>query len=61
MQAGALACLLDDEDLIQAMESVAHIQRASEEALEELRLTVGLLREPGAAEPAGARRAGAGT
>jgi len=43
---------LDDEDLIQAGESVAHIQRASEEALEELRLTVGLLREPGAAEPA---------
>ena len=52
VQAGALACLLDDEDLIQARESVAHIQRASEEALEELRLTVGLLREPGAAEPA---------
>ncbi len=52
VQAGALACLLDDEDLAQAGESVAHIQRASEEALEELRLTVGLLREPGAAEPA---------
>jgi signal transduction histidine kinase len=52
VQAGALACMLDDEDLIQAGESVAHIQRASEEALEELRLTVGLLREPGAAEPA---------
>ena len=52
VQAGALACLLDDEDLIQARESVAHIQRASEEALEELRLTVGLLREPGAAESA---------
>ena len=51
VQAGALACLLDDEDLIQARESVAHIQRASEEALEELRLTVGLLREPVAAEP----------
>jgi signal transduction histidine kinase len=51
VQAGALACLLDDEDLIQARESVTHIQRASEEALEELRLTVGLLREPGAAEP----------
>ena len=53
VQAGALACLLDDEDLIQARESVAHIQRAGEEALEELRLTVGLLRDPGAAEPAG--------
>jgi signal transduction histidine kinase len=52
VQAGALACLLDDQDLIRAGESAAHIQRASEEALEELRLTVGLLREPGAAEPA---------
>ena len=52
VQAGALACLLDDEDLVQARESVAHIQRASEEALEELRLTVGLLREPGALEQA---------
>jgi signal transduction histidine kinase len=52
VQAGALACLLDDRDLIQAGESVAHIQRASEEALDELRLTVGLLREPGWAEPA---------
>jgi signal transduction histidine kinase len=57
VQAGALACLLDDEDLIQARGSVAHIQRASEEALEDLRLTVGLLREPNgepadAAEPA---------
>lgn len=52
VQAGALACLIEDEDLIQATESVAHIQRASGEALEELQLTVGLLREPGAAEPA---------
>jgi signal transduction histidine kinase len=52
VQAGALACLLDDGSLVLAGESVAHIQRASEEALEELRLTVGLLREPGAAEPA---------
>ncbi|GAA1261446.1 histidine kinase [Kitasatospora nipponensis] len=51
VQAGALACTLDDEDLSQARESLAHIQRASGEALEELRLTVGLLREPGAAEP----------
>jgi signal transduction histidine kinase len=54
VQAGALACLLDDEDRSQAMESVAHIQRASEEALEDLRLTVGLLRGPAeleAAEP----------
>ncbi|GIH21604.1 two-component sensor histidine kinase [Rugosimonospora africana] len=54
VQAGALACLIDDEDRTPARESVAHIQRASEEALEDLRLTVGLLREPGlqAAEPA---------
>jgi len=51
VQAGALACLLEDEDRSQARESVAHIQRASEEALEDLRLTVGLLREPGT-EPA---------
>jgi len=51
VQAGALACLLDDEDRSQARESVTHIQRASEEALEDLRLTVGLLREPGALEP----------
>jgi signal transduction histidine kinase len=51
VQAGALACLLDDEDRSQARASVAHIQRASEEALEELRLTVGLLREPGVPEP----------
>jgi signal transduction histidine kinase len=52
VQAGALTCLLDDEDLTQARESVAHIQQASEEALEDLRLTVGLLREPGALESA---------
>jgi signal transduction histidine kinase len=54
VQAGALAYLLDDEDRSQARESVAHIQRASEEALEDLRLTVGLLRGPGIepAEPA---------
>src|SRR5262249_44982776 len=30
VQAGALACLLDDEDLLHARESVAHIQQASE-------------------------------
>jgi signal transduction histidine kinase len=54
VQAGALACLIDDEDRSQARQSVAHIQRASEEALEDLRLTVGLLREPSLelAEPA---------
>jgi signal transduction histidine kinase len=53
VQAGALACLLDDDDRLRARESVTHIQRACEEALEELRLTVGLLREPGAPEPGG--------
>lgn len=52
VQAGALAYLLEDEDRSRAMESVMHIQQAGEEALEELRLTVGLLREPDAAEPA---------
>jgi signal transduction histidine kinase len=53
VQAGALAYLLDDEDRTQARESVAHIQRASGEALEDLRLTVGLLRGPGqSAQPA---------
>jgi signal transduction histidine kinase len=51
VQAGALACLLDDEDWSQAREPVTHIQRASEEALEDLRLTVGLLRDPGTLEP----------
>lgn len=50
VQAGALGCLLN-EDQVQARESVLHIQRASEEALEDLRLTVGLLREPGMREP----------
>src|SRR5260370_3453331 len=38
-------------DLDKARESLAHIQRASESALEELRLTVGLLRQPGDKEP----------
>jgi signal transduction histidine kinase len=51
VQAGALACLLEDEEVVAARESVAHIQLASGEALEELRLTVGLLREPGVPEP----------
>src|SRR5258708_6700478 len=40
-----------DTDLDKARESLAHIQRASEAALEELRLTVGLLRQPGDKEP----------
>jgi len=50
VQAGAMGYLLDT-DLDKARESLAHIQRASESALEELRLTVGLLRQPGDIEP----------
>jgi signal transduction histidine kinase len=50
VQAGAMGYLLDT-DLDRARESLAHIQRASEAALEELRLTVGLLRQPGESEP----------
>ena len=50
VQAGAMGYLLDN-DLAKARESLAHIQRASESALEELRLTVGLLRQPGDREP----------
>ena len=50
VQAGAMSYLLgSDQD--KARESLAHIQQASESALEELRLTVGLLRQPGEAEP----------
>ena len=37
--------------LAKARESLEHIQRASGAALEELRLTVGLLRQPGESEP----------
>jgi signal transduction histidine kinase len=55
VQAGAMSYLLGtgpaSTDLPQARESLGHIQRASEAALEELRLTVGLLREPGELEP----------
>ena len=50
VQAGAMGYLLDT-DPDKARESLAHIQRASEAALEELRLTVGLLRQPGDSEP----------
>jgi len=50
VQAGAMGYLLDT-DLGKARESLAHIQRASEDALEELRMTVGLLRQPGDREP----------
>jgi signal transduction histidine kinase len=42
---------LDGPRLAKARESLGHIQRASEAALEELRLTVGLLRQPGDSEP----------
>jgi signal transduction histidine kinase len=50
VQAGAMSFLLST-DPDKARESLAHIQRASEAALEELRLTVGLLRQPGDSEP----------
>jgi signal transduction histidine kinase len=50
VQAGAMGYLLDT-DLDKARESLAHIQQASEAALEELRLAVGLLRQPGDSEP----------
>jgi signal transduction histidine kinase len=50
VQAGAMSVLLD-KDPAKARESVEHIQNASEAALEELRLTVGLLRQPGDQEP----------
>jgi signal transduction histidine kinase len=50
VQSGAMGYLLDT-DPDKARESLAHIQRASEAALEELRLTVGLLRQPGDSEP----------
>jgi signal transduction histidine kinase len=60
VQAGAMSYMLgtdpgstdpDSTDLAKARESLGHIQRASEAALEELRLTVGLLRQPGEREP----------
>jgi signal transduction histidine kinase len=51
VQAGAMSYLLNGGDLDKARESLAHIQQASESALEELRLTVGLLRAPGDQEP----------
>lgn len=60
VQAGAMSYLLGADpdstdlagaDLAKARESLGHIRRASEAALEELRLTVGLLRQPGEREP----------
>ena len=50
VQAGAMTYLLD-KDPVGAKQSLAHIQNASEAALEELRLAVGLLRQPGDHEP----------
>jgi signal transduction histidine kinase len=55
VQAGAMSYLLgtdlDSANLAKARESLGHIQSASAAALEELRLTVGLLRQPGDSEP----------
>jgi signal transduction histidine kinase len=60
VQAGAMSYLLGtgldstnpgSTHLAKARESLGHIQRASGAALEELRLTVGLLRQPGESEP----------
>jgi signal transduction histidine kinase len=50
VQAGAATYLLD-RDPEQAGEALGHIRRASQAALEELRVTVGLLRQPGDREP----------
>jgi signal transduction histidine kinase len=50
VQAGAMRFLLHTNPA-KARESLDHIQQASEAALEELRLTVGLLRQPGDREP----------
>ena len=58
VQAGAMGYLLDGRDLAKARESLAHIQRASEAALEELRLTVGLLRAAWRARAGAGGRAG---
>ncbi|RSM45377.1 two-component sensor histidine kinase [Actinoplanes sp. ATCC 53533] len=50
VQAGAMTYLLD-KDSTEARQSLAHIQNASGAALEELRLTVGLLRQLDDHEP----------
>ena len=49
--AGPASTDLASTDLARVRESLGHIQRASEAALEELRLTVGLLRQLGEREP----------
>lgn len=51
VQAGAMTLLLDRHDLARARQSLDHIQNAGEAALAELKLTVGLLRQPGEREP----------
>ncbi|BCJ50461.1 hypothetical protein Asp14428_19360 [Actinoplanes sp. NBRC 14428] len=51
VQAGAMTLLLDRHDVTRARQSLEHIQDASEAALAELKLTVGLLRQPGDHEP----------
>jgi signal transduction histidine kinase len=51
VQAGAMSLLLDRQDVTRARQSLEHIQDASEAALAELKLTVGLLRQPGDQEP----------
>ena len=50
VQAGAATYMLE-KDPAQAGEALGHIRRASQAALEELRVTVGLLRQPGDREP----------
>jgi signal transduction histidine kinase len=50
VQAGAMGYLLGT-DPDKAQESLSHIQQASASALDELRMTVGLLRQPGDSEP----------
>jgi signal transduction histidine kinase len=50
VQAGAAEFMLDEQPE-QARKALAHIRRASQAALEELRITVGLLRQPGDREP----------
>ena len=50
VQAGAMTYILESEPA-KARQSLAHILQASQSALEELRLTVGLLRQPGEHEP----------
>jgi signal transduction histidine kinase len=50
VQAGAAEFMLDTEP-DHARRSLAHIRKASQAALEELRITVGLLRQPGDREP----------